>query len=65
MIVILVPIFLMAVIAGLTVLYLTWHFNHWKMKGICGPKPSIVFGTWPGLVDGKIPLFYEVQKTFM
>lgn len=38
-----------AVIVLLLVLYiyLTWHFNYWKKRGVAGPEPRPYLGTYP------------------
>lgn len=27
--------------------YLTWHFDHWRKRGVLGPKPIPFVGTFP------------------
>lgn len=34
-------------------LFLSWNFTHWSNRGIKGPRPLPLFGSFPGLVTNK------------
>lgn len=38
---------LLSLSASTLYLYLTWHYNYWRNRGIVGPKPRPIIGTFP------------------
>lgn len=44
--------------------YLTWHFGHWKKRGIPGPQPKPLFGTFPGYVNAKRNFIYDLEEVY-
>ncbi|XP_011296124.1 probable cytochrome P450 28d1 [Musca domestica] len=44
--------------------YLTWHFDHWRKRGIPGPSPQVLVGTFPGTVLGNRSLIYDLDDIY-
>lgn len=44
--------------------YITWSFNYWKNLGVLGPKPKLIFGSFPGTFMRKINILYEVDNIY-
>ncbi|XP_013103866.2 probable cytochrome P450 28d1 [Stomoxys calcitrans] len=44
--------------------YLTWHFDYWVKKRIPGPKPKVLFGTFPGTVNGSRNFIYDLDEVY-
>ncbi|XP_055371642.1 probable cytochrome P450 28a5 [Condylostylus longicornis] len=55
---------LLAVIAILGYIYLTWNNNYWKKRGIKGPKPKLFYGTQPSLITGKRNAIYDYLEHY-
>ncbi|XP_017467754.1 PREDICTED: probable cytochrome P450 28d1 [Rhagoletis zephyria] len=34
----------------ITYLFLTWNFTYWRIRGVKGPNPLPIFGSFPGLI---------------
>ncbi|XP_017026116.1 probable cytochrome P450 309a2 [Drosophila kikkawai] len=47
-----------------TYLYLTWHHNYWRKRGLITARPLGVLGTYPGLLTRKSNLVTDVQKIY-
>ncbi|KAH8282645.1 hypothetical protein KR054_008984 [Drosophila jambulina] len=45
-------------------LYLTWHHNYWRKRGLITARPLGVLGTYPGLLTRKSNLVTDVQKIY-
>ncbi|XP_068143627.1 probable cytochrome P450 309a1 [Drosophila tropicalis] len=46
-------------------LYLTWHHNYWKKRGMVTAKPFTILGTYPGVLGwGKRGLVLDVQEVY-
>ncbi|XP_020809209.1 probable cytochrome P450 309a2 [Drosophila serrata] len=45
-------------------LYLTWHHNYWRRRGLITARPLSVLGTYPGLLTRKSNLVTDVQKIY-
>lgn len=54
---------ILSVIWGLYV-YLTWHFDYWIKRKIPGPKPRVLYGTFPGTIDGKRNFIYDLDEIY-
>lgn len=48
----------------LVYLYFTWHFNHWKSKGVQGPEPKFLVGNFPSIVSRSRNLVYDVDDIY-
>ncbi|XP_061401241.1 probable cytochrome P450 28d1 [Musca vetustissima] len=44
--------------------YLTWNFDHWRKRGVPGPIPQVLLGTFPGTVLGKRNLIYDLDNIY-
>ncbi|XP_023294723.2 probable cytochrome P450 28d1 isoform X1 [Lucilia cuprina] len=44
--------------------YLTWHFDYWIKRKIPGPKPRVLYGTFPGTIDGKRNFIYDLDEIY-
>ncbi|XP_011183464.2 probable cytochrome P450 28c1 isoform X1 [Zeugodacus cucurbitae] len=44
---------LLTVAITMIYLFLTWNFTYWSIRGIKGPKPLPLFGSFPGLITKK------------
>ncbi|KAH8267440.1 hypothetical protein KR018_002352, partial [Drosophila ironensis] len=45
-------------------LYLTWHHNYWRKRGVITARPLTLLGTYPGLLTRKSNLVHDVQKIY-
>lgn len=55
----------LVLILGLSIyLYLTWHHNYWRKRGLITARPLNVLGTYPGLLTRKSNLVTDVQKIY-
>ncbi|EDW75600.1 uncharacterized protein Dwil_GK23731 [Drosophila willistoni] len=45
-------------------LYLTWHHNYWRKRGLVTVKPLTILGTYPGLLTRKSNLVHDVQRVY-
>lgn len=48
----------------LVYVYLTWNFNYWKDRGVLGPKPIPVIGSFPGVFSRKRSAAYEINDVY-
>lgn len=55
---------LIGIIVGLAYIFLTWNFDYWAKQGIKGPKPKLIYGNFPGLVNRKRNLSYDIQDIY-
>lgn len=49
---------------GLLYKYLTWNFDYWKKKGILGPKPIPLVGTFPRSCFYFKNFVYELDEIY-
>ncbi len=57
-------ILLIFLVLLLLYVYLVWNRNYWKNRGVSGPDPSILFGTFPGSFTQKISQVVEVEELY-
>lgn len=49
---------------GVIYLYATWQFNYWTNRGVPGPKPLPIFGTFKGAFLQKVNQLDEIEKIY-
>lgn len=49
---------------ALLYVYLSWNRNYWKNRGVPGPQPSIILGTFPGSFQQKINQTVEIDELY-
>ncbi|XP_036346274.1 probable cytochrome P450 28d1 [Rhagoletis pomonella] len=52
-------------ISALVILYLRWHFNYWRKRGVQGPKPNLFIGTLPKSSAGQCNLVEELHDIYL
>ncbi|GAB0098876.1 Cytochrome P450 [Sergentomyia squamirostris] len=55
------------VCAGLGILFyvfMTWHFDYWRKRGIPGPTPRFLFGNAPSFITQKEYIAYDYDKLY-
>lgn len=57
-------IVLVSVLFLLLYIYLVWNLNYWKNRGVPGPKPSIISGTFPGSFMQKLNKIVEIDELY-
>lgn len=45
-------------------IYLTWNFNYWTKRGVPGPKPLPLFGSFKGSFLQKVNQLDEIDKIY-
>lgn len=53
-----------SLIVILLYIYLTWNYNYWKHRGVPGPKPTILVGSFAGSFRQKVNVLYEIDKIY-
>lgn len=44
---------LIALVVVLVYVFFTWNFDYWKKRGLEGPKPTPLIGSFPGMFSSK------------
>lgn len=57
-------LFLICLLLLLLYVYLAWNRNYWKNRGVPGPEPSIILGTFPGSFKLKINQVVEIDELY-
>ncbi|XP_037039727.1 probable cytochrome P450 28a5 [Bradysia coprophila] len=55
-------LFLLSLTATSLYLYLTWNYNYWRSRGIVGPKPRPIVGTFPQSAVYLRNFVYELDE---
>lgn len=45
-------------------IYLSWHFDYWIKRKIPGPKPRVLYGTFPGTINGERNFIYDLDEIY-
>ncbi|CAO1400894.1 unnamed protein product [Diamesa hyperborea] len=45
-------------------LYLSWNFNYWAKRGVVSPKPRIILGSLPNVIQRKENVIYDIEKIY-
>ncbi|XP_055371663.1 probable cytochrome P450 28d1 [Condylostylus longicornis] len=45
-------------------LYFTWNFNYWKKRGVNGPEPKFLVGTFPSSYKGDRNIIYDFEDIY-
>ena len=53
---------LLSLTAAGVYLYLTWNYNYWQSRGVVGPKPRAVVGTFPKSAVYLRNFVYELDE---
>ncbi|XP_054730569.1 probable cytochrome P450 28d1 [Anastrepha obliqua] len=54
-----------SVIFALVILYLRWHFDYWRKRGVHGPQPNLLTGTFPKTNAGQCNLLEELHEIYL
>lgn len=57
-------VFLMSLVFVLLYVYLLWNRNYWKNRGVPGPEPTIILGTFPGSFKQNINQVVEIDELY-
>ncbi|XP_014102333.2 probable cytochrome P450 28d1 isoform X2 [Bactrocera oleae] len=49
----------------IVIVYLRWHFNYWRKRGVCGPQPYLLVGTFPKASAGQCNLLEELNEIYL
>lgn len=55
---------LISIVLVLLYVYLAWNRNYWKNRGVPGPEPSIILGTFPGSFMQKVNQVVEIDDLY-
>uniref|UniRef100_A0A0K8VD63 Putative cytochrome P450 28a5 n=1 Tax=Bactrocera latifrons TaxID=174628 RepID=A0A0K8VD63_BACLA len=56
---------LVSFVAATLIVYLRWHFNYWRKRGVCGPQPYLLVGTLPRTSAGQCNLLEELHEIYL
>lgn len=59
-----VAISLICVAIALIYVYLSWHRNYWKERGVPGPKKNLISGSFPKSFMQKVNIVDEVDEIY-
>lgn len=56
---------LICFVTAFLIFYLRWHFNYWNERGVCGPEPELLVGTFPKASAGQCNLLEELHEIYL
>lgn len=60
----LVTLILVAIVLFLVYYLWTWNFNYWEVRGIPGPKPSLLYGNTKSFFFSSESYCLEVEEIY-
>lgn len=60
----LVVISLFVALLSLVYYYLTHNYGYWKKRGVTGPTPKILVGTFPSTYNKKVHQIDELDEIY-
>lgn len=57
-------ILLISYLVAILYFYLTWNYNYWRKRGIIGPRPSAIVGTFPKSAVYLRNFVYELDNIY-
>ncbi|XP_011187810.2 probable cytochrome P450 28d1 [Zeugodacus cucurbitae] len=62
---ILLACLVISLVAAFVLIYLRWHFNYWRKRGVCGPQPQLLVGTFPKSSVGRCNPLEELHEIYL